>query len=108
MVWTCRGLRFRHDKIRNDNIRECLGSTYSRKMVENRLRWFGHVERRLLDSVVNRVDQMEVSQIVRGRGRPRKIIRGVIKKDRELNNLDKSMVLNRTLWRKLIHVADST
>jgi hypothetical protein len=44
-------------------------------MVETRLRWFRHVERRLVDSVVRRVDQMESSQITRGRGRPGKIIR---------------------------------
>jgi hypothetical protein len=44
-------------------------------MVENRLRWFGHVERRPVDAVVRRVDQMEESQIKRGRGRPRKTIR---------------------------------
>jgi hypothetical protein len=36
------------------------------KMVENRLRWFGHVERRLVDAVVRRVDQMEESQFRRG------------------------------------------
>jgi len=35
------------------------------KMVETRLRWFGHVERRSIDSVVRRVDQMEGSQITR-------------------------------------------
>ena len=28
--------------------------------------------------------------------------------DREINGLDRSMVLDRTLWRKLIHVADPT
>ena len=38
------------------------------KMVENRLRWFGHVERRPVNAVVRRVDQMEESQIKRGRG----------------------------------------
>jgi len=37
-------------------------------MVENRLRWFGHLEKRPIDSVVWRVDQMEDSQIARGRG----------------------------------------
>ena len=31
-----------------------------------------------------------------------------VKKDLELNDLDRSMVLDRTLWRKLIHVADPT
>jgi len=28
--------------------------------------------------------------------------------EREENGLDRSMVLDRTLWRKLIHVADPT
>ena len=40
--------------------------------------------------------------------RSKKTIREVIKKDLELNDLDRSMVLDRTLWRKLIHVADPT
>jgi len=44
-------------------------------MVETLLRWSGHVERRLVDSVVRRVDKMKISQITRGRGRPRKTIR---------------------------------
>ncbi|KHN13470.1 hypothetical protein glysoja_029571, partial [Glycine soja] len=65
-------------KIRNEAIRERVGVTpIVEKLVENRLR-----------------------------GRPKKTIREVIKKDLELNDLDRSMVLDRTLWRKLIHVAD--
>lgn len=51
---------------------------------------------------------MERSQRDVGRGRLRKIIREVVKKDLEINNLDKSMVRNRTLWRKLIYVVDPT
>jgi hypothetical protein len=47
-------------------------------MVENRLRLIGHVERRLVDVVVRRVDQMEESQIKRGRGRLRKTTRETI------------------------------
>jgi len=45
------------------------------KTVKTRIRWFGHVERRPVDSVVRRVDHMECSQITRGRGRPRKTIK---------------------------------
>ncbi len=45
------------------------------KLVQNRLRWFEHVERRLVGAVVRRLDQMEESQVKRGRGRPRKTIR---------------------------------
>ncbi|KAL5139739.1 LINE-1 retrotransposable element ORF2 protein [Glycine soja] len=105
--WMCD--KTRQDKIRNGAIRERVGvAPIVEKMVENRLRWFGHVERRPVDSVVRRVDQMERRQTIRGRGRPKKTIREVIKKDLELNDLDRSMVLDRTLWRKLIHVADPT
>jgi len=41
-----------------------------KKLIENRLRSFGHVERRPVDVVVRRVDQMKESQVKRGRGRP--------------------------------------
>jgi len=64
--------------------------------------------RRPVDYVVKRVDQIEGSQITRGRGRPRKTIRETIKKDLEINELEKDMLFDRTLWRCLIHVADPT
>ena len=40
--------------------------------MENRFRWFGHVERKHVDSIVRRVDQIEDSHIIRGIGRPRR------------------------------------
>lgn len=49
---------------------------------------------------------MKRSQTTRGKRRHRKVIREVIKKDLEINNLDRSMLLNRTLWHILIHVTD--
>ncbi|RZB84080.1 LINE-1 reverse transcriptase-like [Glycine soja] len=88
--WMCG--KTQQDKIRNEAIRERVGvAPIVEKMVENRLRWFGHVERRPVDSVVRRVDQMERRQTIRGRERPKKTIREVIKKDLELNDLDRSM-----------------
>jgi hypothetical protein len=42
------------------------------KMVETRFKWFGHVERRYVNSILRRVDHMERIQITRGGGRPRK------------------------------------
>jgi len=44
----------------------------------------------------------------RGRGRPRKTIRETIRKDLEVSELDPNLVYDKTLWRNLIHVADST
>lgn len=66
--------------------------------MENTLRWFGHAERKPLDFVVSIVDQIDRSQTIRGNGRTRKTIGAFIKKDLEFNNLDKSMILNKTLW----------
>jgi len=62
-------------------------------MVETRLRWFRHVERRTVDFVVKRVDPMEGSQITRDRGRLIKTIRETIKNDLEINELDRNTVL---------------
>ncbi|RZB66902.1 ER membrane protein complex subunit 8/9-like [Glycine soja] len=82
--WMCG--KTRQDKIRNEAIRERVGvAPIVEKMVENRLRWFGHVERRPVDSVVRRVDQMERRQTIRGRGRPKKTIRELYVRDTSKN-----------------------
>jgi len=54
-------------------------------MVETRHRWFGHVDRRLIDYVVRLVGKMKDSQtqITRGIGRSRKTIKKTIKNDLE-------------------------
>jgi len=52
---------------------------------------------KLVDAVVRRVDQMEESQVKRGRERPRKTIRETIRKDLEVNELDPDLVYDRTL-----------
>lgn len=86
-------------RLKIDNIRESVGVTpVIQKMVENRLRWFKHVERRSLNYVVRRVNQTERGQIVRNRGIFRKTIREIIKKRLEFNDLDKNMILNKILW----------
>jgi len=48
--------------------------------VENRFKWFGHVERKLVECIVRRVDQIEDNFITRGIERPRRIIRETIRK----------------------------
>ena len=86
----------RHDRIRNDTIRERVGVAPIVEKLVHRLRWFGHVERRPVDAVVRRVNQMEESQVKRE----------TIRKDLEVNELDPNLIYDRTLWRHLIHVAD--
>lgn len=65
-------------------------------------------KRRRIDSVIRKVDQMEKSQTIGSRGRFRKTIRETIKKDIKINELDRKMVLDKTLWHNFIHVADPT
>lgn len=77
-------------KIRNKNIKESAGETpIVGKMMENRFRWFGNV-----NFMVRRIDQMERTQTIRGRGRLRKIIREVIKNDLKIYDLDRSIILD--------------
>jgi hypothetical protein len=53
--WMCG--KTRHTKIRNDNIRERVRVAYIiEKMVETKLKWFVHIERRPVDAAVRRVD----------------------------------------------------
>lgn len=83
--WMCGKSRW--NKIINDKITKRVGSTYRRKDDKTQLRQFGHVERRHVDSVVRIIDQMEDSEIIRGKGRTRKTVREIIKKDQRLMSL---------------------
>ena len=99
----------RLDKIRNEYIRNEIGvAPIEAKMVETRLRWFGHVQRRPVEAPVRRVDCMSFSPVRRGRGRPKRTLGELIKQDLVLNNISENMVFDRALWRRVIHVADLT
>ena len=62
----------RRDRVRNDDIRERLGvAPIEEKLVQHRLRWFGHVQRRPPDAPVRRGILSQDSNVKRGRGRPK-------------------------------------
>ena len=72
-IWECCvGCVERLDGIRLEitTLYDNWGSTYSINIVENRFKWFGHVEWKLVDSIVRRVNQIEDSHITRGIRRP--------------------------------------
>ena len=99
----------RKDMIRNTNIRERVGVvSIEEKLVENRLRWFGHVQRRPLSAPVRRVDQTTWSPVRRGRGRLKQTLSEVTERDLLINNILKSMVFDKAQWCRVIHVADPT
>jgi len=57
--WMCG--KIRRNKIRNDMRERVRVALIVEKMVDTRLRWFEHVERRPVDSVVMRVSDGEES-----------------------------------------------
>ena len=78
--WMCGHTR--KDKIRNEDIRGKVGvAEIEGKMRENRLRWFGHVKRRPIDTPVRICDYETEVQGRRGRGRPRKTLEETLRKD---------------------------
>ena len=86
----------RLDKIRNEDIRERVGvAPIVEKMVESRLRWFRHVRRRPIEHPVRRVDEMEDGQRAKGRGRPKKTIHEMVKRDLHVNDLFVDMIHDR-------------
>ncbi len=99
----------RKDRMRNDFIREKVGiAPIEDKMRESRLRWFGHICRRPIGAPVRKCENLDVTPIKRGRGRPKKCWKETIKNDLSLLGLSLDLTRNRSEWRQRIHVADPT
>ena len=54
---------------------------FEEKMRENRLRWFGHIQRRLINALVRKSDAIHIKGNTREQGRPKLIWVELIKKD---------------------------
>ena len=68
--WICGHTRM--DRVRNDDIRDRSGvAPIEEKLVQHRLRWFGHVQRRPPDAPVRSGILSQDSNMKRGRGRPK-------------------------------------
>ncbi|KAM1975200.1 hypothetical protein ACFX15_040005 [Malus domestica] len=105
--WMCGHTR--KDKIRNEDIRGKVGvAEIEGKLRENRLRWFGHVQRRPTDAPVRRCDYGTKVQGRRGRGRPRKTLEETLRKDLEYLDLTEDRTQDRAQWRSKIHIANPT
>ena len=77
LCWMC--CNTRRDKVRNEDIRIKISvASIEEKMRENRLRWFGHMRHRPTDAPVRRVKHINLGQVKRAQGRPKKIWMEVI------------------------------
>ncbi|KAL6532678.1 hypothetical protein OROHE_014100 [Orobanche hederae] len=101
--WMCGHTK--KDRLRNEVIREKVRVvSIEDKMMENRLRWFGHVRRRLVDAPVRRLESWGTSNIVKGRGRPKKTWIKSIENDMRFLGIGESMAMERQIWRERIRV----
>ena len=97
------------DRIRNDHISERVGVTsISEKMRDDRLRWYGHVERRELDVLIRIMEQMVRETYIRNRGRQERTLDEVIQKDMLVKGLSPGKTRDIAKWRRVIHVTDPT
>jgi len=74
-------------------------------MRDTRLRWFGHIRRRLRDALVRRCETIECLDY-RSRGRPKKRWNEVIRYDRKTLGLVEDITPDRKFWRARIKVMD--
>jgi hypothetical protein len=78
--WICGHTR--KDRIRNDDIRDKLGvAPIQEKLVQHRLRWFGHNQRRPPEASVRSGILSHPENTRRGRGRPKLTWEEAIKRD---------------------------
>jgi hypothetical protein len=97
----------KRDRVRNDDICERLGVTsVEEKLVQYRLRWFGHMQRRpaeapIRNGVIRRTDNNK-----RGRGLPNLTWEESVKRDLKDWYITKELVLHRREWKLAIHVPE--
>jgi hypothetical protein len=78
--WICGNTR--RDRVRNDDIREKLRvAPVEEKLVQHRLRWFGHIQRRPADAPVRSGVIRRSGNEKRGRGRPNLTWEESVKRD---------------------------
>ncbi|KAL6504546.1 hypothetical protein OROGR_026469 [Orobanche gracilis] len=103
--WMCGHTK--KDRLRNEVIREKVRvASIEDKMMENRLRWFGHVRRRPVDAPVRRLESWRTINTVKGRGRPKKTWIKLIENDMQFLGIGESMAMERQIWKERIRVVD--
>ena len=102
-----RMLRWARGKTRLDHVRnvdiwnEAHMYPMAEFLRENRLRWFGHVQRRDKDDATRKILQMEVEG-KRNRGRPKLRWRDLVKDDMARNQMTTEMAEDRRHWHVMV------
>ena len=75
-----------------------------KKLVQHRLRWFGHVQQRPPEAPVRSGILSQDSNVKRGRGRPKLTWVEAIKGDSKVWNIPKDLALDRSAWKIASHI----
>ena len=103
--WFCGHTR--RDRVRNKAIRERVGvAPIEEKLIQHRLRWFGHVQRRPPEEPVRSGVLKRVDKVKRGRGRPKLTWDESVKRDLKNWDISEEVALDRTAWRLAINVPE--
>ena len=95
------------DRVRNDDIRDRLEvAPIKEKLVQHRLRWFDHVQRRPLETPVHCEVLSQANNVRRGRGRPKLTCGETIKKDLKAWDIPRDLCLNSSAWKAAIDVPE--
>ena len=76
------------------------------KLIQHRLRWFGHVQRRPHEAPVRNGVLERVDNIKRGRCRPKLTWDELVKRDLKNWNISKEIALDRSAWKLAINVPE--
>jgi hypothetical protein len=79
---------------------------YEEKLIQHRLRWFGHVQRRPPETPVRSGVLKRGDNVKRGRGRPRLNWDKTVKRDLKEWNIAKELAMDRSAWRLAINVSE--
>ena len=103
--WVCGHTR--RDRVRNEDIRDRVGvAPIEEKLVQHRLRWFGHVQRRFPKAPVRSGVLKWADNVRRGRGRPNLTWEESVKRDLKEWNICKELAMDRSAWRQAIDVPE--
>jgi len=96
------------DRVWNDGICDYLGvALIKEKLVQHRLRWFGHVQRRPTEAPVHCEVLSRDVNVRRGRGRPKLTWGEAIKRDLKGWEIPRDMCFDRNAWKAAIDVPES-
>jgi hypothetical protein len=95
--WMCgRCGHTRRDRVRNSDIRDRVRvAQIAEKLVQHRLRWFGHIQRRPPNAQMHSERLKRADNVKRGQGRLNLICEEFVKRDLKNRSITKELVMDR-------------